>query len=159
GAALIVPLEVDGRVHGGLSLSFGEVRDFDQVERDFVMALARQCAQSLERARLYEAAQAARRAAEEARAQLDAVLRSLPVAVVVSPPDGRGVKTNDQVRAVLGVRPDPDPEYRPGIMKRLDGTPYTVSDLPLARAQRGEIIDGEELWLDRSDGTRIRLRA
>ncbi|HET6440454.1 MAG TPA: GAF domain-containing protein [Anaeromyxobacter sp.] len=49
-----IPLLVD-RSRGALGLRFDTVRSFDQEERDFVVAVARQCAQALERARLFEA--------------------------------------------------------------------------------------------------------
>ncbi len=57
-AALVAPLLVEGRSLGAIMLSFLEVRGFDQAERDFVLTLARQCAQALERARLFAEAKA-----------------------------------------------------------------------------------------------------
>ncbi|MBK9711024.1 MAG: GAF domain-containing protein [Kouleothrix sp.] len=65
-----LPLIVDGRVIGGMGLSFAEQRRFSAPERDFMLALARQCAQALDRARLYEAERAARAAVEAAQARL-----------------------------------------------------------------------------------------
>jgi PAS domain S-box-containing protein len=59
-----IPLLVHERVVGGLGLSFPEERTFSEQERGFMLALAHQCAQALERARLYEAEAAARREAE-----------------------------------------------------------------------------------------------
>lgn len=49
-----IPLVV-GRSRGALELRFDAPRPFDEAEREFVVAVARQCAQALERARLYEA--------------------------------------------------------------------------------------------------------
>ena len=67
-----VPLLVDGRVTGGIALSFPTARAFDADERAFVVALARQGAQAMERARLHEAERAARAEAEGAnRAKAD----------------------------------------------------------------------------------------
>jgi PAS domain S-box-containing protein len=67
-----VPLLVDGRVTGGIALSFPAPRAFDADERSFVVALARQGAQAMERARLHEAERAARAEAEGAnRAKAD----------------------------------------------------------------------------------------
>jgi GAF domain-containing protein len=48
-----LPLVVD-RSRGALALRFDQPQAFDQEERDFVTAVTRQCAQALERARLYE---------------------------------------------------------------------------------------------------------
>jgi PAS domain S-box-containing protein len=157
GAWLVVPLEVNDRVIGGLALSFDHVREFAPAEREFVLSLARQCGQSLERARLYEAEQTARRAAERAQRQLDAVLKRLPVAVVVADADGRFSTTNDQLRHIWGDQPTATttvhtfPAKR---MERLDGAPYQPDELPLARALRGEVIEREQLWVRRHDGTR-----
>jgi GAF domain-containing protein len=47
-----VPLRVDGRAVGALALGFGRTRDLDADERRFVLAIAQQIAQALERARL-----------------------------------------------------------------------------------------------------------
>lgn len=59
-----VPLEVEGRSFGVLGLTFNPVHRFDQEDHSFLLALARQCAQALERARLGEAARSARRQTE-----------------------------------------------------------------------------------------------
>ena len=48
-----VPLEVAGRLLGALRFSFSEARLFDEDERRFVLALAAQAAQALDRARLH----------------------------------------------------------------------------------------------------------
>jgi signal transduction histidine kinase len=61
-----VPLVVKGQTIGGITFSFHEPRPFDDDERAFILALAQQCAQALDRARLYEAEQTARQDAEKA---------------------------------------------------------------------------------------------
>ena len=63
-ALAAVPLMAGGRPIGALSLGFNEVRDLEGTESEFLTALAQQCAQSLERARLYEAERDARERAE-----------------------------------------------------------------------------------------------
>ena len=52
-----LPLRVEGRIIGALSLAFPTDRSFDDVERGFMAVVADLCAQALERARLYEAVQ------------------------------------------------------------------------------------------------------
>lgn len=64
-ALAAVPLMLAGRPIGALSLGFDEPRDLEGTESEFVTALAQQCAQSLERARLYEAERDAREHAEK----------------------------------------------------------------------------------------------
>ncbi|MDF1504537.1 ATP-binding protein [Roseisolibacter sp. H3M3-2] len=67
-----IPLLLDGRVTGGLGLSFPAPRAFEPDERAFAVALAQQGAQALERARLHEAERAARAEVETAnRAKAD----------------------------------------------------------------------------------------
>lgn len=62
---VFVPLLGENGPLGTLSFSFAEARDFSPAEQEFILTLARQCAQALERAHLYEAEQQARQAAEE----------------------------------------------------------------------------------------------
>jgi signal transduction histidine kinase len=67
-----LPLVLDDRVLGVLTLGFHEPRALDAGERAFLLAHARQCALALERARLFDAEREARAQAEEAsRAKSD----------------------------------------------------------------------------------------
>jgi PAS domain S-box-containing protein len=66
-----LPLIVDEHAIGGISFSFRKPQSFDAQERDFMLALARHCAQAMERVRLYEAEQQARTQAEEAQQRLE----------------------------------------------------------------------------------------
>ena len=61
-----VPLIVDGRPIGVLGVSHGQAGAFGENEQAFLAALAEQCAQALERARLYDVESRARRQAEAA---------------------------------------------------------------------------------------------
>ena len=69
-ATLTAPLVVGGEAIGALHIGFREARTFDGADRSFVQTLARQCAQALERARLYEEEQHAREQAEKLAARL-----------------------------------------------------------------------------------------
>ena len=81
-AEAVLPLAVDGRVIGVLSLEFAAPRDFDAEEDAHLRALADLCGPALERARLFEAerarvvAEAARAEAEAARAAAEAAGRA-----------------------------------------------------------------------------------
>jgi PAS domain S-box-containing protein len=59
-----LPLVVEGRTVAALGLRFSRSDPIDEDERRLMVALAQQCAQALERARLYEAEVEARRRAE-----------------------------------------------------------------------------------------------
>jgi GAF domain-containing protein/DNA-binding XRE family transcriptional regulator len=70
GSFMAVPLLLEGRAIGAVGLHFDGVRDFAPDDLAFVQALAGQCAQALERARLYEAERQARAEAEASRQRL-----------------------------------------------------------------------------------------
>jgi hypothetical protein len=69
-----VPLLADGRALGAIGLSFVEARHFADEDRDFLLAIGRQCAGTLERARLYERERRARGEAEAASRARDDIL-------------------------------------------------------------------------------------
>ncbi|MEW5929270.1 MAG: PAS domain S-box protein [Gemmatimonadota bacterium] len=69
-----VPLLADGRALGVIGLSFAEPRRFSEEEREFLLAIGRQCAGTLERARLYERERRARAEAEAASRARDEIL-------------------------------------------------------------------------------------
>jgi PAS domain S-box-containing protein len=60
-ALAVVPLAIENRVIGAMALSFGQDMQFGPERREMKVTLARQAAQALERARLYEAEQSLRR--------------------------------------------------------------------------------------------------
>ena len=59
-ALVVVPLAVEGRVFGAISLSFDHDIEFEPERREMKIALARQAAQAITRSRLYAAEQAMR---------------------------------------------------------------------------------------------------
>jgi signal transduction histidine kinase/putative methionine-R-sulfoxide reductase with GAF domain len=76
----VLPLNYEGRAIGTLTLIFAEMRQFEAEERDFLQAIAGQCAQALERAQVYELQRRAREAAEQASErvrQLQAITAAL----------------------------------------------------------------------------------
>jgi PAS domain S-box-containing protein len=75
-ANAVLPLIVEGRVLGVIGAAFDAERTFDQDDRLVALAVAHQCAQALERARLYEAEHAARAEAEAAWAAAAAASRA-----------------------------------------------------------------------------------
>jgi hypothetical protein len=76
----LIPLSAEGKTVGGMSLHFAGQRRLGQGERSFILAVAGQAAQALERARLYEEAEKARRDAEEAARRI-ATLQKITVAL------------------------------------------------------------------------------
>ncbi|HAG80646.1 MAG TPA: hypothetical protein DCL61_05630 [Cyanobacteria bacterium UBA12227] len=72
-----IPLIVEGRTVGGMGLSFREAQLFSEEDCAFMLALARQCAQAIERARAYAAEREARAEAEAANRAKDEFLVTL----------------------------------------------------------------------------------
>ena len=66
GSIAAIPMTIDGEVVGGLGFTFPVDLTIETEAIDFMTALAQQCAQAIERARLYEAEKKARALAEEA---------------------------------------------------------------------------------------------
>lgn len=60
-----VPLMIGEVCLGGLLFCFNHARNFSQSEKDFIIAIARQCAQALHRAKLYDDARTAIQARDE----------------------------------------------------------------------------------------------
>ncbi|HUQ47182.1 MAG TPA: ATP-binding protein [Gemmatimonadaceae bacterium] len=65
-AAAIMPLIIGGECTGAVSFTYDTPRTFAPEDRNFFLALASQCAQALERARLFEAEREARAQAQAA---------------------------------------------------------------------------------------------
>lgn len=65
-AWLVLPLQLQQQRLGGLWIGYNREHQFTEADRAFAQALARQCAQALERAQLYESEMVAREQAERA---------------------------------------------------------------------------------------------
>jgi len=76
-AWISLPLMVEGRAVGGISINFTEFSPLSEDDRAFMLALAQQCAQAIARSQLYEAEQQARADAEAANRIKDEFLAVL----------------------------------------------------------------------------------
>jgi len=72
-----IPLIAEGKVIGGLGLSFATGQIFNEEDRGFMLTLGQQCAQAIARAQLYEAEKTARAQAETANRIKDEFLAVL----------------------------------------------------------------------------------
>ncbi|MBW4560668.1 MAG: PAS domain S-box protein [Mojavia pulchra JT2-VF2] len=72
-----LPLMVEGRAVGGITLGFSEFSSLNQDQRAFILALCQQAAGAIARAQLYEAEQFARATAEAANRTKDEFLAVL----------------------------------------------------------------------------------
>jgi PAS domain S-box-containing protein len=72
-----IPMQLESRVLGAIGLSYRESRPLTEQDRRHMIAVARQAAQALDRARLFEAEQEARAEAEAANRAKDEFLATL----------------------------------------------------------------------------------
>ncbi|HEX9937031.1 MAG TPA: PAS domain-containing protein, partial [Longimicrobium sp.] len=141
-SAAFVPLMAAGEAVGVISFSFDAPRTFAPEERAFLLALGRQAALAVERARLFGAEQAARAQAEAAREQLGRVFQRAPACIAtLRGPDHVFEMANPLYRQLVGDRElvgKPAREAVPelieqGYIEPLDhvyrtGQPYAVSE-------------------------------
>ena len=159
-ASVSVPLLVEGDRLGAMGLGFRQPRDLSDDDRALLLAIARQCAQAVRRARLYQAEQRARAAAERARAQLAQVFQQAPVAICVARGPGHVFQlANPLYRELLGGR---DPVGRTvrellpelegqGLFEMLDrvyrtGQPFRADEIRMAYDRRGDGVVEEAFF-------------
>lgn len=98
------------------------------------------------------------------RAHFEAVLRQLPAGVMIAEaPSGRAMFGNEQLAAIWG-RPFTHMERVEWLASRRgyhpDGRPYEPHEWPSARTlATGELVEGEEIEIERADGRRAIIRA
>lgn len=88
GAIAAIPLVAEHQVLGSLAIGFTEAHSICAEDQAFMLALARQCAQAIRRAQLYEAEQAARATAEASESRLRFMAESIPQMVWVAQANG-----------------------------------------------------------------------
>ena len=98
-----IPFILDDSPIGVLGLSFAPRRRVDTLDRAFALALAQECANALERARLYEEERSLRDQAERTRALLDAFIANIPTGLAFFDGDLRYVRVNRALAAMNGV--------------------------------------------------------
>jgi PAS domain S-box-containing protein len=101
--------------------------------------------------------------AERQRAWLAGIVAQIPVAMIVAEaPSGRVVLANDEV-ARITRRPTPTlqsiADYRNVVGFHPHGDALEPEEWPLARATRGETVQGEVIELERGDGTRTLIES
>ena len=156
-AEIAIPLVVEGRVVGALELGFAEPRAFDEDDRALMLAIGRQPAQAIERARLYEAERRVRAEAQAAEARYRNLFEGAPDAVLVFVADGRVVDANPAATELLGYSVD---ELR---RMRLAGGELVVEGAAWAGGDYRRLLEEGcwrgELELRRKDGSTVPVEA
>ena len=94
---------------------------------------------------------------QQARANLEGLVQTSPVGVVVIEADTKAVvSSNLEAERILGIPPSIDTleELRHGVSLRyMDGSPYPLQTAPIERVfNLGETVRGEEIVVHRADG-------
>ncbi len=105
-AVASLPMIVENYTFGAMGLSFAEPRAFPQAEREFMLSLAGQCAQALERARLLEAERAGRVELAETATLLATLLSSAPIGFAFIDRELRYREFNRALAAMNGSDPE-----------------------------------------------------
>ncbi|MFY0572043.1 GAF domain-containing protein [Archangium lansingense] len=105
GAFACLPLGVEGRAIGAIGLSFRRRHPFPTDERAWMGVVAGQCAQALERGRLYDAERRARTSAQDALSRLDAIMETVPVGLGFWDTELCYVRLNEHLAQINGVPP------------------------------------------------------
>ena len=144
GALASAPLVIEGRVVGAMTLAFAGDREFEVDDRELLLALARQCAQALERARLYELSLTIQEALRRSRDQLAAILGGIGEGVTVQDATGRLVYANTVAARMSGyasveelMADFPNTAVRFEILDEAGDT-FPVERLPGRQLWRGE---------------------
>lgn len=138
-------------VNGAISFRFPEGRALDENLRSVIAALGEHFGLALDRAELFEAAEA-----EQER--LLALMQQLPVGVAIAEaPSGRIVAVNARATEIWRVEPFSGPisDVSDVVAFHPDGRRYAPEDWPIARSlATGEVVEAEEVDAQFGDGTR-----
>jgi PAS domain S-box-containing protein len=164
-AIIGLPLRARGQSLGALWCArHTEARSYSASEQKLLTEIAERLALAILAARQHERVSAERAEIAQEKRRLDAVIRQIPAAVSVVDARTRRVllvnERNDTVFRRPLARAEDFAALRGGIEAfGSDERPLGLDDWPLARAMNsGEVITGEEIEIERGDGSRAVVR-
>lgn len=151
-----VPLRFQGSLLGSLTLFHGDEGHHSEEDLALAEEIGRRAAAAVWSARQV-------RALQGERALLDAVLRQMPSGVaVIEAASQRLLLSNAQAREIFRLQeraPDGDAREAGYVGFHPDGRAYDDDEWPLRRSMAsGEVVVGEEIELQRGDGSRGFIR-
>ena len=152
----VLPLRGGAGLTGAVTLTFPQPRHFSEQERSFAAALAGQCAQALERARLRTSEAAAMKELhdrEERLRWLGAVVQSSRDAIISKDLDGTITSWNLSAERIFGYSAEEMVGRQ--IYRLIPESLHEEERDLLRRVARGEVIDSFETERIRKDGRRI----
>ncbi len=156
-----VPILLGERVLGNLYLTErADGNPFDEDDLRALRVFAAHAATAIDRAQLFELLRESRIDAEEQRDQVQAILNSLPAAVIIARASDWQVEMANPAAsallldqpALLAHPPQPGVDYD---VLQADDTPLPRSQWPLAHAFRGELVRNRQLMFATRTGRRI----
>jgi serine phosphatase RsbU (regulator of sigma subunit)/PAS domain-containing protein len=146
-----VPVKGRGDAFGAVAFRFAGARRLSADDRALMLMIGEQYGQALDRARLFEAAEAERQ-------RLEALMHQLPVGVAIAEAStGHIVAVNERANSIWRVPPSRTPVTDLGgvVGFHPDGRRYADWEWPIARSlATGEIVESEEVEAQFGDGTR-----
>ena len=143
GAQVALPLIVDARALGGLTLSFPTDRIFSEGDRAFLMTIGQLCAQALDRALLYDEAhreiderRKAQKSLKESERRFRYLFDAAAIPMVLATVDGQHTLVNDAACEFLGYT-------HAEIAKMHIRDLAHPDDLPLLRSATPRVLSGE----------------
>jgi signal transduction histidine kinase len=149
-SVLATPLRVRGIPVGSLEIYSREKRSWSQEHISLIESLAAQTSVSLEAAQLFESVMAERN-------RFEAVLRTVPIGIIVANADCSEVRLNPAGAALLNVPADYNlgPDLARGSVRAFRaGRPLDAGEYPIVRASRGEEVNSEEIEVVGAGGRR-----
>ncbi len=148
----VVPIVSPSRAYGVVSLGFPAPRTFAPDERETLLAMARQCASTMERVRLFRAEREAREALAKTHRMLEALIEASPAAITLLDELGAVQMWNASAERLFGWR------SHEVVGKRFDALGGEGElDALIAGVVRGEAANGVETRQMRRDGEPIDL--
>jgi GAF domain-containing protein len=95
-AAVAIPLIVNNRKFGVLTLSFTQMQDFNHEDQDFILTLAQQTAQAFDRARLFQKV-------THALSELQMTYDQSPIGMIQLDTDLRYIRINETLARYNGI--------------------------------------------------------
>jgi len=154
-----VPLLDGEKLIGVAEVSSRTAFEFSATDKLLIRTMAHRATILIGRAQLAAQERAARREAQEARARLETIVQQLPAGIAIAEaPSGKLLMGNAEFERIWGhpfIPAGGIAEYHHYRGFHQDGRPYTPEEWPIARALlKGEIVAGEEVIIERRDGTR-----
>jgi PAS domain S-box-containing protein len=153
-SALCFPLTVQGQLIGLIYLENKTMSDVFTDDRIHILeVLAAQAAISIQHARLYQEVR-------EQASRLHAILSSMADAVEVTGSDGHRLLSNEAFRQIFGNGEQLEIHASQSQVKTWQGETVAPSDLPRARAMRGEHVSHYGLrWINPVSGEEMFLQS